>query len=138
MNLKELRKARGLSQEQLAELVPDMDHSMISRLESGERPMSAKSASALGSVLGVNPAGIRVENLAVVLKMAIDRDDAPAVLEHTTAILEATEGQDLSREGEQVIEALYESALTYAEKVRGSGSSLLLGEPELPFVSRQT
>jgi transcriptional regulator with XRE-family HTH domain len=53
--LRELRKSKGMSQEELGEAAGGMKVSAISRLEAGERTPSWETVLALAAALGVTP-----------------------------------------------------------------------------------
>lgn len=74
--IKELREARNLTQEALADLIgPDTSHSTIQRLESGGMRLTNEWMEAIATALKVHPAELIVE----VERIAKDRREIEAI-----------------------------------------------------------
>jgi transcriptional regulator with XRE-family HTH domain len=92
--IKELRKARGLTQKELGDLA-GLDHSFISRAERGESELSAASLMAIAAALGVDMNEIAgTIRTASRLEAAVNsippelQDDAADILERFLAVFQ--------------------------------------------------
>ncbi len=79
MDMKEARKRAGMNQEELAQAA-GLDPSLVSRIESGQRPLTLASAIKFAGVLDVPPKDLLVHNQGQVMQRRMDAGDVPGVL----------------------------------------------------------
>jgi len=128
MDLKDARKRKGISQDDLARIV-GMDQPTLSQLETGRRPLTLAGAIKMAAALDVPPKDLLVHNQGAVMEKAMDRGDASGVLHAAKSIVTASEGEGMTKEGEEYLDKLVQGAITFAEKSRDTG--LFMGEDDV-------
>ncbi len=111
-----LREARGSRTQQLLARLIRTSQSEISRWETGEKMMSAKSAEKLAEHLpGVSAAELRFENQVAAMKRAMRDGNPEGVLSAAKTIIKLADKYPMTAEGERQLDKLVSGAIKFAK-----------------------